>query len=421
MDCQITRSDDVALVVIIGSLDSSWSSYLSDQFDEVVRGGAHDVQVDMSGVTYLSSNGIGLLIRCHRQMRQIGGRFRIVADSEAVGHVLKLTGVRNLLRDDVPLAETAMGPAPDGVALDGDGMSLRVFKNSRTMSYQPLELIGDATRLPHRGYGESDDRIWRAVPQGVAIGLGALGPSFEACRGRFGEFVAAAGVATYRPSEGGGRPDFEQAAGAFVPKVHVLYSMAYSVTEAATMVRFESVDEPGDLPAPLSKLAQAALSQEECDTVGVVLIGETAGLVGTALRRSPVDMPPGLDVFAHTQARDWLSLTSEPVHARATVLVVGVVTREPTPALAPFVRPISANGPAELRGHFHAAVVPYRPLPRGLLELAPTVQLLFEPGRVENVLHLLGDARPIVGAGESTFTRGVFWVIPLADFTEMKS
>ena len=60
-------------------------------------------------------------------------------------------------------------------------------------------------------------------------------------------------------------------------------------------------------------------------------------------------------------------------------------------------------------------MVPYRALPRGPIEPAPTVQLLFEPGRVETVLHLLGDSRPIVGAGESTFTRGAFWVVPLGD------
>ena len=93
MDCQIRRADDVAELVLVGSLDSSWSSYLSDRIDEVVRGGALDVRVDMAGVSYLSSNGIALLIRYHRQLRKIGGRFRIVADSEAVSHVLRLTGV----------------------------------------------------------------------------------------------------------------------------------------------------------------------------------------------------------------------------------------------------------------------------------------------------------------------------------------
>ena len=73
----------------------------------------------------------------------------------------------------------------------------------------------------------------------------------------------------------------------------------------------------------------------------------------------------------------------------------------------------AASAP-EVQGHFHAAVVPYRPLPGGAIELAPTVSHLFEPGRIETILHLLGDSRPIIGAGESTFTRGAIWYVPLA-------
>jgi hypothetical protein len=344
-----------------------------------------------------------------------------VAHSDAVDQVLKLTGVLTLLMNEGPAAEAAARPAPMCVTVECDGMTLQVFKKSPRASSEPLKLIGDAARLPHRGYDAADDRAWRAVPGGVAIGLGALGPNFEACRDRFGEFVAAAGVSAYRPGEGSGQPDFEQAAGAFVPEVHVLYGMAFSLTEGATMVRFESKGEPGDPAAPLSKLAGAALAQVESDTVGVLMIGETAGLVGAALRRSPVGIPGGLDMFTHAHARDWLSLTSEPEHARSTALVAGVATRSPSPALAPFVRPLSSTGPPELRGHFHAAVVPYRALPRGSFEPAPSVQLLFELGRVETVLHLLGDSRPIVGAGESTFTRGAFWVVSLADDCRMGS
>ena len=94
MDCQISRLRRRRRTgLVIGSLDSSWSSYLSDRFDEVVRSGALEVRIDMAGVSYLSSNGIALLIRFHQQLRKIGGRFRIVADSEAVSHVLRLTGV----------------------------------------------------------------------------------------------------------------------------------------------------------------------------------------------------------------------------------------------------------------------------------------------------------------------------------------
>ena len=109
MDCQIRRIDGIAEVVLVGSLDSSWSSYLADRIDEVIRGGALEVRIDMAGVSYLSSNGIALLVRYHQQLRKIGGRFRIVADSEAVSHVLRLTGASQVLRDDGPSRSRA-GP-----------------------------------------------------------------------------------------------------------------------------------------------------------------------------------------------------------------------------------------------------------------------------------------------------------------------
>ena len=112
MDCQISRTDDVALVVLIGSLDSSWSNYFSERLDEIVRSGAHEVRVDMSGVSYLSSNGIASSMRYHRQMHQIGGRFQVLAHSNEVGHVLKLTGVLNLLMDDGPVGEATLPKRP---------------------------------------------------------------------------------------------------------------------------------------------------------------------------------------------------------------------------------------------------------------------------------------------------------------------
>jgi anti-anti-sigma factor len=413
MDCQIRRADGIAEVVLVGSLDSSWSAYLSDRIDEVVRAGALDVRIDMAGVSYLSSNGIALLVRYHRQLREIGGRFRIVADSEAVGRVLRLTGVSRVLLDDGPSAAPGVAPAPRCEVVEREGMVLQVFPKPSGGGAARLELIGDPTRLAGPGYDAVDERTWMAVPKAAALGLGALGPSFEACRGRFGEFLAVAGVAAYRPSGGPGRPDFEHAAGAFVPGMRVLYGLAFPV-ERAGLVRFEAKGEPGSASVRLSQIAGACLDQAGGSMVGIVLAGESDGLVGAALRRSPADRPAGLDPFAHPQVRDWLSLTPEPEHARSTALVVGIATRETDPALSPFVRPLTGASSPDIQGHFHAAVVPYRPLPGGAVELAATVSHLFEPGRIESILHLLGDSRPILGAGESTFTRGVIWYVPLA-------
>ncbi len=337
MDCQIRRADGVAELVLVGSLDSSWSSYLADRIDEVIRSGARDVRLDMAGVTYLSSNGIALLLGYHQQLRKIGGRLRIVADSEAVSQVLRLTGVSRILHDDGPPPAPGARPAARCEAVERDGMTLQVFPKTSGGGTERLELIGDPARLPGRGYDAQDERTWMAVPGSVAFGLGALGPTFEACRERFGEFLAIAGVAAYRPSAGPGRPDFEHAAGAFVPGVRLLYGLAFPV-ERAALVRFEAKGDPGRASVPLSQIAAACLDQAGSDVVGVVLAGETDGLVGAALRRSPVGFPDRLDPFAHPDVRDWLSLTPEPEHARSTALVVGVATRQAGPALAA-VRP----------------------------------------------------------------------------------
>lgn len=412
MDCQIRRVDHIAELVLVGSLDSSWSAYFSDRIDEVLRAGALEVLVDMAGVSYLSSNGIGLLVRYHRQLGRIGGRFRIKNDSEAVRHVLKLTGVWRVLHDEEPSPEREPRPAAPSETLEREGMVLQVFAGETKGKTERLDRIGDPMRLPGRGYDSADEVTWSAVPEAVAFGLGALGPTFEACRGRFGEFLAVGGVAAYRPTAGPGRPDYEQAAGAFVPKIRVLYGLAFPVARA-TFVRFEAKGEPGSAAVPLSQIAEACLDLAGGDVVGVVLAGETDGLVGAALRQSPAGIPGEVDPFAHPGVRDWLSLTPEPEHSRSTALLVGVAARKVSPALAPFVRPLSRARSDELHGHFHAAVVPYRPLQGGEIELQAMVSHLLEPGRIDSILHLLGDARAIVGAGESTFTRGVIRFVSL--------
>jgi anti-anti-sigma factor len=412
MDCQILRSDAIAELVLVGSLDSSWSSYLSDRLDEVLRSGALDVRLDMAGVSYLSSDGIALLVRYHKQLRKIGGRITIVADSEEVSYVLRLSGVSQILRDDGSSQSLVAVPAGRSEAVDRASLTLQVFPKAGDGRAERLELFGDPARLPGRGYQALDEQTWMAVPNAVALGLGALGPSFEACYGRFGEFLAVGGFATYRPSGGPGRPDFERAAGAFVPRVRVLYGLAFPV-ERASVLRFEAKGEPGRASVSLSQIALACLEQAGCGAVGVVLAGESDGLVGAALRRSPVSLDGGRDPFAHPEVREWLSLTPEPEHSRNTALAVGVAAREPGPELGPFIRPLFAAAP-EIQGHFHAAVVPYRPLPAGAIKLTAIVSHLFEPGRIETILHLLGDSRPIVGAGESTFTRGAIWYVPLA-------
>ena len=214
-------------------------------------------------------------------------------------------------------------------------------------------------------------------------------------------------------------PDSLVSTGALVPELSVLYALACE-GRFAQLARFDTT--PGDSPIRLSLLAAAGLDIVEADVAGMVMVAESAGLMGAALRRSPALAAAALAPaapFAHPQIREWLSFTPERACARSLVVVVGVVARAERSALTPLLRPLgNAAWPA---GHFHAAALSYRPLQKGQIELELTVQALFEGETLQGVLHLLNDDRPIVGAGESEFVRGACWLAPIAEIVTERS
>ena len=68
-----------------------------------------------------------------------------------------------------------------------------------------------------------------------------------------------------------------------------------------------------------------------------------------------------------------------------------------------------------LAGHLHAAAFTYGPVKRGELNLRETVSTLFRTEKPLGVLHLLHDRRPILGVGESEFSRGACWFGPISN------
>ena len=253
-------------MMVTGRLDAYWADHLTRALDEAIRGGGDRIRLDLSGVSFVSSVGLRVLIRVYKQLQRINGALAVTNPSAAVRRVLELAG---LVRFDA--------------------------------------------------------------------GTGTLG---------------------------------------------------------------------------LARLLDTALELTAADAAGVVLVAESAGLIGAALRRSPARGPAAGAPFTYPEIRDWLSFTPERAHARSVALVVGVVTRGASPALAALVRPLGGSGSAS--GHFHAAAFSYRPLQRGLIDLGPTVGALFQDEALQGVLHLLPDDRQ-EACRESEFVRGACWIGPLGE------
>jgi anti-sigma B factor antagonist len=84
-----------------GELDIATVPLLEAAFDEVERDGVHRIILDLSGVTFIDSTGIQLLLRMNERCDE-SRRLEIIS-SPAVERLLEITG----LRGELPLAEDA--------------------------------------------------------------------------------------------------------------------------------------------------------------------------------------------------------------------------------------------------------------------------------------------------------------------------
>jgi len=244
----------------------------------------------------------------------------------------------------------------------------------------------------------------------MGIGLGAFGHHFEDCEQRFGEFLSVAGAAAYQPTDGSNVPDYLIAEGSFVPELQVLYALVCK-GPFASLARFEANSEPGAVP--LSDLAEVALEISGAARAGIVVIAESAGLIGATLRQAPTQSAFKGELFHYPEARRWLSFSPEHTHLRSLAVIAGVVSRSPDGRLATMLRPIGPG--SSITGHFHAAAFSYRPIKKGRIDLKATIKSVFEAETLQGVLHLLADDRESAAAAQSEFVRGSCWISPIAE------
>jgi anti-anti-sigma factor len=404
-------SGDEAHIKVRGRLDAYWSDHLDKELEPLIREGTHRLWLDMAEVTYLSSLGIGLLVRLQKQLRALGGTLKVINPSRPVKEVLDVTKLLPLLVADPgdALQKTWQFRAPKrGAAVERDGVVYESFDYPDAAALK-CRTIGNPTLLSGCRFREPDCRELSLGADLFAIGVGALGQGFQDCQSRFGEFLAAGSVAAYLPTDGTNVPDYLMLAGGPTSNVRLCYGLALE-GKFSRLVRFEA---QGESSATLTDLVTRA--QEFCaaDTIGMVLVADSAGLLGVALQRSPAQDARPDAPFAHPQIREWLSFTGEHAYRHSTTLVVGVASKGDGGKIGPFVRPLGPAG--EPLGHFHAAPFTHRTMQKGEIDLQQTVMSLFEGHHLQSILHLLGDYRPASGLGESEFVRGACWMGPVGE------
>jgi anti-anti-sigma factor len=409
MEISITQRPDALEFRLRGRLDANWSDYVAKAIDDAVRAGSHRIVLHFRQVDYISSAGLRVIFKFYKVLKAVQGSLTITEPSEAAYKILRLAGFDDMMLAAAAASELAPVKA-EPRCIEKSGSVFHVFDQSPGATLR-CSLTGDPDRLFDTGFQEKDC-VRVSLPAGTfGLGLGAFGEGFHDCRERFGEFLAMAGTATTLPTDGSNVPDFVVTQESLVPEMWVLYAVT-GQGRFARMLRFDAKPEgPGVIT--LSRLVDAAMEISDANAAGIVLLAESAGLVGAALRRSPgrADARSPLDFPG---IRDWLSFTTERTTERNLALIAGIAVREPPGPVTPFVRRLSPD--ARVHGHFHAAVFPYRPVQRGELHLEGAIGDSMTSGSAQTLLHLLTDDRAYEGLGQSEFMRGACWIGPIAEF-----
>jgi anti-anti-sigma factor len=95
---------DVAVVRFTGALTLGTSLHAADaQVQKTIKDGAAKMVLDMAGVPYMDSAGLGALVQASGIAQQQGGELRLCGATERVAELIKMTRTDGLLPMDADL------------------------------------------------------------------------------------------------------------------------------------------------------------------------------------------------------------------------------------------------------------------------------------------------------------------------------
>lgn len=96
MQISTRTTNDIHIVAIAGSLDSTTSPEAQKSLDAVVAG-AKKVALDFSGLDYISSAGLRVLLGAAKQLRASGGTLGMFGLNQSVREVFEISGFSSIL------------------------------------------------------------------------------------------------------------------------------------------------------------------------------------------------------------------------------------------------------------------------------------------------------------------------------------
>jgi anti-sigma B factor antagonist len=91
------REGDVHTICLFGELDLATADGAADEIGRAEASDARSIVIDLSGLTFMDSTGVRLMLNAHARSRANANRLTMLRGGAAVQRVLELCGVDQLL------------------------------------------------------------------------------------------------------------------------------------------------------------------------------------------------------------------------------------------------------------------------------------------------------------------------------------
>ena len=101
MSVHITGCGRAVTIALSGEIDHHGAKETMEAMeDAIAQQVPQKLTLDLSGVTFMDSSGIAVLLRAHRHMRQLGGTLQVTAIPSQSRRVLDAAGIGRIITLD---------------------------------------------------------------------------------------------------------------------------------------------------------------------------------------------------------------------------------------------------------------------------------------------------------------------------------
>ena len=104
---KVGKDKDIVVVVLSGRLNEENCHYLFDCIEGQIGDGKTKLILDCGQLEYVSSMGLGMLVRVHARMNKLGGDVKLAALQSTVVNILSVVGLTRLFHS-YPTVEDAI-------------------------------------------------------------------------------------------------------------------------------------------------------------------------------------------------------------------------------------------------------------------------------------------------------------------------